>query len=177
MMSDHAVCAGLVLVSGAGNFSRLPVPVQIRIPEGIPSVICAGGVDREMNIPKFCSQGPVEWESVKFFEDYPMEKGGLIKPDVCGFPGPGYLVVLSGKNHGYIEDPDNGPRGNSFSSPHVSGVVALMLSANPELTAWRVKEILEETATDLGEPGKDPKTGAGLANALKAVKKALEEAK
>jgi subtilisin family serine protease len=106
-----------------------------------------------------------------------MEKGGLIKPDVCGFPGPGYLVIQSKKNQGYIEDPARGPRGNSFSSPHISGVVALMLSANPELTAWRVKEILEETATDLGEPGKDPKTGAGLANAHKAVKKALEEAK
>ena len=53
------------------------------------------------------------------------------------------------------------------------GVCALMLSANPELTPWRIKEILESTAKDLGPRGKDPKTGAGLVNALKAVEAAL----
>ena len=50
-----------------------------------------------------------------------------------------------------------------------------MLSANPELPAWRVKEILEETARDIDPPGKDPRTGAGLADAYGAVKKALAE--
>lgn len=177
MMCDHAVCAGLVSVSGAGNFQMaVPVPVQIRIPEGIPSVICAGGVDKEMEVPKYCSLGPVEWSSVKFYNDYSLEEGGLIKPDVCGFPGPGYPVIQFKENKGYI-DPNDRIAGNSFSSPHISGVVALIFSANPELTAWRVKEILEETATDIGEPGKDPRTGAGLANAFKAVQKALAELK
>ncbi|MHC4820280.1 MAG: S8 family serine peptidase, partial [Planctomycetota bacterium] len=38
LMSEHAVAAGLVLVSGAGNFPNVKVPVQIRIPEGIPCV-------------------------------------------------------------------------------------------------------------------------------------------
>jgi serine protease AprX len=63
--------------------------------------------------------------------------------------------------------------GNSFSGPHVAGTVALMLSANPDLTAWRVKEIIESTATDLGPKGKDNDTGFGLINALAAVKGAL----
>lgn len=52
-----------------------------------------------------------------------------------------------------------------------------MFSANPELTAWRVKEILEKTATDLGAKGKDNYTGAGLLNALAAVKAAIAEKK
>ena len=59
----------------------------------------------------------------------------------------------------------------------ISGVAALVLSANPELTAWRVKQILEATATDLPPKGKDPNTGAGLANALKAVQMAIKERK
>ncbi|MHC4599371.1 MAG: S8 family serine peptidase [Planctomycetota bacterium] len=179
MMSDHAVCAGLVLVSGAGNFQQnQPIPVQIRVPEGIPSVICAGGVDREMKVPPFCSLGPVDWSDVIFFKDYPYgdDEPGLIKPDVCGFPGPNFPVIWPRKGKGYI-DPNKGIQGNSFSSPHISGTVALMLSANPELTAWRVKEILEETAKDIDPPGKDPRTGAGLADAYAAVKKALDEKK
>jgi subtilisin family serine protease len=174
MMSDHAVCAGLVLVSGAGNFQQSArIPVQIRIPEGIPSVICAGGVARDRTVPRFCSLGPVEWASVKFYGDHPWGNGkpGLIKPDVCGFPGAGYPVLDTRGDEGYV-DPNNRYQGNSFSSPHISGIASLMLSANPELTAWRLRKILEKTATDVGPPGKDPRTGTGLANAFLAVREA-----
>jgi subtilisin family serine protease len=170
LMSDQATCAGLVLVSGAGNFQRSQrIPVQMRIPEGIPSVICAGGVNQKMEVPSFCSLGPVEWASVKFYGDYPMPKG-LVKPDVCGFPGAGY-PVLAARDEGYV-DPNNRIQGNSFSGPHVSGTAALIFSANPEVPAWRVKQILEGTATDLGAKGKDTRTGAGLLNAYKAVRAA-----
>ena len=40
-----------------------------------------------------------------------------------------------------------------------------------------MKEILEITATDLGSKGKDNDTGAGLLNALAAVKAAIAEKK
>jgi subtilisin family serine protease len=63
-----------------------------------------------------------------------------------------------------------GPGGNSFSGPHVAGVAALMLSANPELNPWDIKRILETTARDLGEPGWDPIHGHGLVDALAAVR-------
>lgn len=171
LMSEQATAAGLVLVSGAGNFQRLSKPVQLRIPEGIPCVIAAGGVDRNLKVPNFVSLGPVEWGSVKFYEDHPMPKG-LIKPDVSAFPGPNYPVLAN--KRGYL-DPNNRVKGNSFSGPHVAGTVALMFSANPELPAWRVKEILEISATDLGVKGKDNDTGAGLLNALAAVKAAMAE--
>jgi subtilisin family serine protease len=167
LMSDHAVAAGLVLVSGVGNFQQTEqVPEQIRIPEGIPSVIGVGGVDRRLELAVFSSTGPVEWASVKFYGDYPLP-AGLTKPDVSAFPGPDYPLHAPGTN-GYI-DPNPTFRGNSFSSPHVSGVAALMLSAAPDLAAWRVREILEATARDLDVPGKDTRTGAGLVDALAAV--------
>ncbi|MHC4817813.1 MAG: S8 family serine peptidase [Planctomycetota bacterium] len=172
LMSEHATCAGLVLVSGAGNFPDVKIPEQIRIPEGIPCVICAGGVTKKKKFPRFISQGPVEWGGVKFYEDYPMPKG-LIKPDVCGFPGPKIGLIAAGDS-GYLPD-SNRKRGNSLSAPHVSGACALVLSAKPELLAWRVKEILEQTATDIPPRGKDAKTGAGLLHASKAVKLALKD--
>jgi subtilisin family serine protease len=170
-LAEHATAAGLVMVSGAGNFGQqAQIPVQIRIPEGIPCVVCIGGVDRELQVPAFVSKGPVEWSEVKFYEDHPMPDG-LVKPDVCAFPGPGVVLLRGSGKGGYLGE-SNTKRGNSLSAPQASGVIALMLSANPELTPWRVKAILEATALDLEAVGKDPRTGAGLVNAFEAVKAA-----
>ena len=171
-MADQATCAGLVLISGAGNFQKsAKIPVQIRIPEGIPSVICVGGINRNSSLPDFVSLGPVEWSSVPFYNDFPLPKG-LIKPDLSAFPGPGYPILASGKK-AYL-DPNRNIKGNSFSSPHIAGVAALVLSANPEIPSWKVKSILENSCQDLGEKGKDSKTGMGLINAIRAVKAAKE---
>jgi subtilisin family serine protease len=177
LMAEHATCAGMVLVSGAGNFgkgSRQPakLPVQIRIPEGIPCVVCSGAVNRKRNkVPPLFSQGPVEWGNVRFYEDFKLPKG-LIKPDVVAHPGPGLALVSSSEDSGYLPK-NNGRRGNSLTAPQVAGVCALILSAAPETNAWRVKELLEETARDIKPRGKDNATGAGFLDAHAAVKKAL----
>jgi subtilisin family serine protease len=168
MMAENASAAGLVLVSGAGNFQKqASVPVQIRIPEGIPCVICVGGLDRERHVPDFVSLGPVEWSKVRFYGDYPMPEG-LVKPDVCAFCGPGIDMIDPQSEDGYLGE-ENSRRGNSLSAPQAAGVVALMLSANPRLEPWEVKEILESTAQDLEAKGKDTRTGAGLIDAFRAV--------
>ena len=65
-----------------------------------------------------------------------------------------------------------GPAGNSFSGPNAAGVAALMLSANPELNPWETSEILRNTASDLGPVGTDYKFGAGLIDAMAAVRAA-----
>jgi serine protease len=63
--------------------------------------------------------------------------------------------------------------GTSMATPHVSGVAALVLAANPSLTPAEVRAILESAAVDLGSPGKDPTYGYGLVDAYAAVQKAL----
>jgi len=168
LMAEHAIGAGMVLVSGAGNFQQTALhPVQLRTPEDIPSLIAVGGVGQFKQPVSFSSTGPVEWASVDLYQGV----AELIKPDVSAFPGAGYPLLGLGQE-GY----DTGNRrGNSFSAPHAAGTVALMLSAAPTLPAWRVRLILESTATDLGQPGKDNLTGAGLIDAFAAVNAAIDE--
>ena len=60
--------------------------------------------------------------------------------------------------------------GTEFATGFVAGAAALVLSMNPNLPPSEVEAILRASATDLGEPGPDPLYGAGLVNALAAVR-------
>jgi len=62
--------------------------------------------------------------------------------------------------------------GTSMAAPHVAGVVALMLEANPALTPDQIRALLEQSATPM--PGcLVIDCGAGYVNALQAVRAAL----
>lgn len=62
-------------------------------------------------------------------------------------------------------------RGTSFACPHVSGVVALMLEANPLLTPGEVVTLLRQTATPM--PHAERVVGAGYVDAHNAVRAAM----
>jgi subtilisin family serine protease len=63
--------------------------------------------------------------------------------------------------------------GNSFAGPMLVGAIALILSADPDLHPWDVRDILTTTATDVAKPGYDFETGHGLVNCYRAVKETL----
>ncbi len=174
MMSDHAVAAGLFLVGGAGNFrATQPLPVQHQSPKDVPSVMSVGGIDTLGVLRPFSSMGPAEWSTVALYGDYPLPKG-IMKPDVVAFPGEGF-PVLGIEDRGYIDTDSVRIRGNSFSGPQVAGIAAMILAEHPEMSVWRVREIIESTAHDLGEPGKDNMFGFGLADGYAAVLEARRE--
>jgi len=58
--------------------------------------------------------------------------------------------------------------GTSFAAPHVSGTLALILSANPALSAGEAAAILLRNSSPL-TPTPDPRFGAGLVNAGRGV--------
>jgi len=71
--------------------------------------------------------------------------------------------------------------GTSYATPSVSGILALMIEANPNLTAFEMKEILKFTAERKGEPTQpdvDPfwnrDFGWGLVDAYEAVKLSIK---
>lgn len=59
--------------------------------------------------------------------------------------------------------------GTSMSSPHISGVLALMLQANPNATPAQAKQCLLSTADDMMTPGFDIHSGLGMVDAKAAL--------
>jgi Subtilase family len=88
---------------------------------------------------------------------------GLLKPDVSA-PGESSIstYVSSGSGYGTFG-------GTSSATPHTAGCLALMLSINPEMLPGDLDRVLELTAIEKGDPGKDYRYGAGRIDALLAT--------
>jgi serine protease AprX len=96
---------------------------------------------------------------------------GLYHPDVTG---PGTDIVSAGTPTGAYAGPTapGGTQtlsGTSMSSPHVAGLAALLLQANPRLTPDQVRQVIEVTATPLADDTPFWRAGFGYMDAAAAV--------
>lgn len=89
---------------------------------------------------------------------------GLLKPDVSA-PGEGSISTYVSSGTGY----GSAFGGTSSATPHTAGCLALMLSINPEMLPGDLDRVLELTAIEKGDPGKDYRYGAGRIDALLAT--------
>ncbi len=80
-------------------------------------------------------------------------------------PGRGIWSTWIGGNYAYVGD----GRDASAAAAFVAGAAALVKSYNPGLTAAQLRQILLESADDLGSPGADVQFGAGRLNVRKAL--------
>ncbi|MDB5568189.1 MAG: peptidase [Tardiphaga sp.] len=84
----------------------------------------------------------------------------------------GHIAVAAPGVDIFLPAPDNSYQmtsGTSFSAAYISGLAALMIERNPQLTPNELRVILMKTARDLGAPGRDDLFGAGVADAYGAV--------
>lgn len=116
-------------------------------------------------------------------------------PQVTGnIPGLGIVTSDRRGREGYdASDITTDFGGTSSACPLVAGVAALVLSANPDLTAAEVKQILQQTADKIVDPNPDPQFGFrkgtyeaggrcdwfgyGKVNAFRAVQAAVQRQK
>ncbi len=152
-----------------------------------------GGEDTVSGSPIYAPEpeihGPVS------FSSWGHKLDGTLKPDVLA---PGY-VIISTMNTYYArsnfnnlsyygtpvkdtyEDPATGKpyywtimAGTSMASPHMAGVAALWLQANPELTTEDIRNVIRETSYK-PEDASDKWGANGLVDAYKGLKYILGE--
>ncbi|MDF0556244.1 S8 family serine peptidase [Kamptonema sp. UHCC 0994] len=134
-MIRFAESRGVVVVSAAGNDSgpRPDYPARFASEVGIAT----GSVDRNQKLSSFSNRAGA---TVLNYVVAPGGEGGdRTQDDIystvpLSFPGVPYRYYA----------------GTSMATPHVSGVVALMRQANPNLTAAEINRILVETANSSG---------------------------
>jgi subtilisin family serine protease len=108
----HLRDAGQVFVASAGN--KGPDCSTVGVPATADAALSVGAVSQGDNIAIFSSRGPIL-----------IDDSGRIKPDLTA-PGVGVLSAKPGGGFGLLD-------GTSMAGPHVTGAVALLLSANSEL--------------------------------------------
>jgi len=151
---NNAVNSGLVVVVAAGNAG--PATYTIGSP---------GAAENAITVAAMSDIGEKGF-SLAYFSSRGYTADGRIKPDIAA---PGYYITAAQANTGtgYITY-----SGTSMATPFVSGTVALMLDANPNLLPLDVKNILYGTAQDWGPAGKDIDYGYGKLDGYEAVRQA-----
>lgn len=159
---NYAYGKGALLIAAAGNSALEGNPTFY--PAAYEHVLAVGAVNDTRGHARYSETGPYvdiaapggdpdgETDATVshwIWSTYPRNKG-------FGLPAIGYMPVA----------------GTSQATPHVAGVAALVWALNPGLSADQVAAILQESATDLGSPGRDDRFGSGLLNAIGAVNRA-----
>ncbi|WP_419913710.1 S8 family serine peptidase [Hoeflea sp.] len=89
---------------------------------------------------------------------------GANQGDYVEIAAPGVAILAPAPDGKY-----DTPTGTSMATAHISGVAALLLEHQPELTTSQLRNILTSTAIDRGNEGADPTYGAGLVDPLGAL--------
>jgi bacillopeptidase F len=149
--------AGIVPVFAAGNQKTgepAPWPGSIENPGNYPESFAVAATDKNNIRGSFSKLGP------SLYDDK------IIKPEISA---PGVGIRSSVPGGGY----EGGWSGTSMAAPHITGTVALLVSANSSLTVEDIEGIIEDNATPLTD-GTYPNApnfgyGYGLVNAFDAV--------
>ena len=157
---SRAAQAGIVIVVAAGNDGdsteadldpNNPDPfAQGLLQAGGANVIIVGSVGENRQISAFSNRAG------SFGEAFLAARGERV---CCVYENGELLVeVIDGENFVTVFS------GTSFAAPQVSGAVALLAQAFPNLTGAEIVELLLDTADDAGPGGTDATYGRGILN-------------
>lgn len=135
---------GVVIVCAAGNNKSS----AFAVPSDYASTISVINTDKDANRASTSNYGT--------------------EKDICA---PGTDIVST---YGSNDDAYKVLSGTSMSAPLVSSVVAMMLSVDSSLTPEEARDILKNTANDLGSAGFDAQYAAGLLDADAALCAVIE---
>ncbi|HSH12321.1 MAG TPA: S8 family serine peptidase, partial [Desulfurivibrionaceae bacterium] len=150
--------SGIAVVFSGGNGG--PHPTTSTSPANYPESLAVGAVNQAGGIASFSGRGPSSCPG-----------GDQLFPRLAA-PGVNIKsadLTLNGGN----PDPYGFHDGTSFSAPHVSGLIALLLGQNgaPATSLADLETALEKGADDLGPLGPDQTFGRGLINGLASLRR------
>jgi len=122
--ANEMMASGIAIFIAAGNNG---VSAQIGTPGSAEDAITVGALDKNSAIAIYSSQGPTE--------------EGRVKPNIA-YVGSNVMSVAFNTGNGYTD-----MSGTSMATPGAAGVGALMLQANPDLSPFDIRNIMQETAT------------------------------
>tara|TARA_B110001450_G_scaffold13645_1_gene12835 strand:+ start:2976 stop:4928 length:1953 start_codon:yes stop_codon:yes gene_type:complete len=122
--ANEMMTAGIAIFIAAGNNG---VTAQIGTPGSAEDAITVGALDKNSAIAIYSSQGPTE--------------EGRVKPNIA-YVGSSVMSVAFNTGDQYTD-----MSGTSMATPGAAGVAALMFQANPDLSPFDIKNIMQETAT------------------------------
>lgn len=138
---QYAESKGVLLVAAAGNDGiALGSKAEVKYPAAYPTVLAVGGAKADGS-PDARSNGGPELD--------------LIAPWTV------YTTALGGKYHK--------EEGTSMAAPQAAAAAALVKALHPDWEPYQVRELLRQTAKDIGAPGVDNKSGYGLLRVDEAV--------
>lgn len=136
---EYAVEQGVIVVTCAGN-TNLTTPDNVYYPGAYDGVICVGAVNPQGEVSDFSQRG-----------------------EYLDFVAPGEELPAA-----TMEGELTTVAGTSFSAAYVTGVIADLLSDEPDLSRQqeelpqKLMELLKQRARDIGRPGWDPDSGWGV---------------
>lgn len=140
MPVENLRAAGVVFVSSAGNsgssYSTVSTPSAI-----YDASLSVGATTLSDDIVGFSSRGPVT-----------VDGSGRLKPDVSA-PGSSICSTEPGDDYGFSS-------GTSMAAPHVAGLVALLVSAQPCLRGE--VDLIEQLIFDFALPRTSTQTCGGI---------------
>ncbi|MFP4498442.1 MAG: S8 family peptidase [Vulcanimicrobiota bacterium] len=168
--AEKAWDKGLVVCVAAGNEG--PGEGTVSTPGISPKVITVGAMDDKNTAKR-------EDDTMSLFSSRgPTTPDGIEKPDVVA---PGVEIFSTLSPNSTLDDPDLphvedkyiAISGSSMATPMVSGLSALLLQANPDLTPDEIKDILTNTAEKYLPNVTHNDQGAGLIDPVESLQVAL----
>ncbi|MCB5912414.1 type VII secretion-associated serine protease mycosin [Streptomyces pinistramenti] len=166
--ADHG--ADVINLSlGDDSASAHPEPredaaIQYALGKGVPVVASAGNGGKEGNRASYPAAYPGVI-AVTAVNSYGARSPFSTKHWYAAVSGPGEEVVTVNPDRTYYEG-----WGTSAAAAFVSGSVALVRSAHPDLSPAQIRQLLIDTAQDRPDGGRDDERGAGLVDPAAAIK-------
>jgi serine protease len=162
---------GVVVVAASGNGTAFIGGPLLHYPARYDTVIAVGALDFSNERVRYSNYGKHENGGGLLI----MAPGGNTHVDQNGDGNPDgilqstYVFACGGGQPDYTQFMGCFYQGTSMATPHVSGVVALLLARFPDLTPAEVREVIGCSVRDIGPPGEDEEYGSGIVQAATAL--------